>query len=327
MSSKSFKPKRKIRPSINVPTQTRKLYENISRIIGKPITRIIGKPITHVIGKPIFNAKTSRLMRSYNPKPISYKRNWRLDESPVIRTLGICMMCHGNIGYSKMHPIVDVPLGVTIHKKNIGSFGKCSYGLFKAKDYARYNPVSISKWQGSAVAPLKDISVAIQAYVADETLSTLTNFDKCVDKQRYDAFISAYSEPESSCDFFEGQQFYSKMYSFKPFENKTITFNNNYIMFIYSPSPGIFKRVNLVTCTQEELDDFFGTTSSVTSDFIKLKEERINGPVKRLKLTTENIFTLIEHARDTLQVADVNILDLSCNLYSGNLVRDPRIGY
>ena len=296
MYTKRFKPKR-IHSNVNV--QTRKLYDSIS----------------HKLGKPTFQVKPPPYMRDW--KPISRKRDWRLD---TVRNLGICIMCHGNIGYNSTHPILDIPDRVTIHKKNLGGCGNQSYGLYKLKEY-----VGTVNQVKDTSKPI-NISHKVKQYVDDYTTATLTHFDRCIDKPSYNKFASVYIEnPFPSCEMFHGPRFYSKLYTFKPYETKTITYTNNYIMFIYLHSSGLYKRINIVTCTQDELNDFFGDVDApITTEFMKTKQDRIQK--KRLTLSTEDIFKLIEHARDTLDITNVNILDLSCNTHKP-FRRNPDIGY
>ena len=292
MYSKSFK--RKIRANTNV--LTRKLYDSIS----------------HKLGRPKF-VKSSKYMRDW--KPISRKRDWRLDP-PVVFTLGICIMCHGNIGYKGKHPIVNVPDGITLVKKNLGGCGNPSFGLYKIK----FGMIPL-------VSKPTDISHKVKEYVNDSTLTTLTDFDRCVDKPSYDAFVSdKLSSPVPSCEIFHGPRFYSKLYSFKPYKSEYYTYTNNYIMFTCLSSSGLYKSINIVTCTQHELNDFFETVNApITTDFMKLKKDREK---KVIKLTTEDIFKLIEHARDgPLSITNVNILDLSCNTSINEFKRNPDIGY
>ena len=76
---------------------------------------------------------------------------------------------------------------------------------------------------------------------------------------------------------------------------------------------------------EDELNDFFQTMDApITTEFMQMKKERMQ---KKFKLTTENIFSLIEHARDTLGITHVNILDLSCNTFHTKFTRNPDIGY
>ena len=254
MYTKRFKPKRKIRANTNVAT--RKLYENISRKLGRPTLP----------------------MREWQPmrdwQPISRKRDWRVD-SPVRITLGICIMCHGKIGYRGAHPIVDIPVGVTLIKKNLGGCGNQSYGLYKLTDYLQ-GTTAKSGWHGTRLSKPLDISDRVKRYVDDSTMSTLTHFDRCIDVPAYNAFVSTkISNPLPSCEIFYGPQLYSKVYSFKPYENEThtITYTNNYIMFKYLSPSGFYKTINIVTCTQDELNDFFKTMNNpITTNFLKDKE-------------------------------------------------------
>lgn len=303
MYTKRFK--RKIRPNTNV--DTRKLYESISHKLG----RTTFQPMREL--KP---------MRDW--KPMSQKRNWRLDrlDSPV-RTLGICILCHGNIGYNGTHPIITIPDGITLIKKNLGGCGNPSYGLYKLTEHVK---PSANKWKGTTVSKPVDISDRVKEYVDVYTTTTLTHFDRCIDKQAYNEFASKkISNPSPSCEMFNGPQFYSKMYSFKPYESASYTYTNNYIMFKYLSPSGFYKSINIVTCTQDELNDFFQTMDApITTEFMQMKKERMQ---KKFKLTTENIFSLIEHARDTLGITHVNILDLSCNTFHTKFTRNPDIGY
>ncbi len=324
MYTKRFKPKRVKHKNkfIREPNlQTRKLYESIS----------------HKLGKPRFQVKPSPYMRDW--KPVSRKRNWRLDisDSPIPRTLGICIMCHGAIGYLGKTPIVDVPDGITLHKKNLGGCGEKSYGLYKIVEYPLTVKVVKNLWEGTKIKPpppppQKDVSSTVEKYVNDCTRSTLTHFDSCIDIPSYKYFASKYIPDQSfSCQMFSGPQFYSKRYSFAPYTTELITYTNNYIMFTYLSSTS-YKTINIVTCSQAELDDFFGTTKDpITIAFMKTKQERIDNSKKippiNFKLTTEDIFELIKHAQQALDITNVNMLDLSCNEYSGTFVRDPKIGF
>ena len=314
MYTKRFKPKRKIRANTNV--ETRKLYENISRKLGRPT----------------FPMREWQPMREWKPmrewQPISRKRDWRVD-SPVRITLGICIMCHGNIGYRGEHPIIDIPVGVTLIKKNLGGCGNPSYGLYQLTDYLQGIPVS--RWYGTKVSRPVDISDRVKRYVDDSTMSTLTHFDTCIDVPAYNAFVSTkISNPFPSCEIFYGPQLYSKLYSFKPYlsEKQNYTYTNNYIMFNYLSPSGFYKSINIVTCTQDDLNDFFQTMDHpITIQFMKLKQERQSS--EKFKLTTEDIFALIEHARDELGITHVNMLDLSCNTSSIKkpFRRNPKVGY
>jgi hypothetical protein len=306
MYTKRFKPKRKIRANTNV--DTRKLYENISRKLGRPTLP----------------------MRDWKPmrdwQPISRKRDWRV-ENPV-RTLGICIMCHGNIGYRGAHPIVDIPVGVTLIKKNLGGCGNQSYGLYKLTDYLQ-GTTAKSGWHGTKFSRPVDISDRVKRYVDDSTMTTLSHFDRCIDTPSYNAFVSTkISNPSPSCETFHGPRFYSKLYSFKPYlsEKKNYTYTNNYIMFNYLSPLGFYKSINIVTCTQDDLNDFFQTMDAPsTTNFMQLKQQRQRS--EKFKLTTEDIFALIEYARDTIGITHVNMLDLSCNTSIKPFRRNPDVGY
>ena len=305
MYTKRFKSKRNIRSNTNVAT--RKLYESIS----------------HKLGKPTFQVKPLKYMRDWQ-QPIFHKRDWRLDNH--VSTLGICIMCHGNIGYNGKHPIVNVPDRVTLIKKNLGGCGNPSYGLYKLTDYYPRGTV-LNGWEGTFLSKPTDISDKVKRYVDNYTTATLSHFDRCIDIPAYTKFESTrISNPSPSCEIFHGRQFYSKLYSFKPYESDKYTYTNNYIMFTYLSPSGFYKSINIVTCTQHELNDFFQSMNAPsTTEFIQTKKDKI----KRLKfkLTTEDIFALIEHARDSLGITNVNILDLSCNTSITPFIRDPSIGY
>ena len=304
MYTKRVKPKRKIYANTNV--DTRKLYESISRKLGRPTLPI----------------RDWQPMRDW--QPISRKRDWRLD--PPVRTLGICIMCHGNIGYRGEHPIIDSPVGVTLIKKNLGGCGNQSYGLYQLTEYLQGVPVS--PWHGTKLSRPVDISDRVKRYVDDYTMTTLTHFDTCIDVPSYNAFVSTkISNPFPSCEIFYGPRFYSKLYSFKPYvsEKQNYTYTNNYIMFKYLSPSGFYKSINIVTCTQDDLNDFFQTMNHpITTAFMQLKQERSQGI---FKLTTEDIFALIEYARDTIGITHVNMLDLSCNTFKNTFPRNPEVGY
>ena len=315
MYTKRFKPKRKIRANINV--QTRKLYESISHKLGKPTFQF----------NPSYMHNWSPISRKSDWQPISRKRDWRLEVSPE-RTLGICIMCHGSIGYNKTHPIIDVPDGINLIKKNLGGCGNFSYGIYKIDFALKGSPAvtNLFRWKDTKISKPIDISDKVKLHVNEYTLKTLTNFDSCIDKQSYDEFVSTKIEnPFPSCEIFHGPRFYSKIYSFAPYKTEMLTYTNNYIMFTYLSPSGV-KSINIVTCTQDELNDFFETKDSpITTEFMKIKQDRIEKKV--LKLTTENIFALIEHASESLGITNVNMLDLSCNTFRKPFRRNSYVGY
>ena len=206
------------------------------------------------------------------------------------------------------------------------SFYEISFALYKLTEYAHQGPPPVAnRWKGTKLGRPKDISDRVKLYVDDLTMTTLNHFDRCIDIPSYNAFVSTkISNPSPSCESFHGPQFYSKLYSFKPYENETITYTNNYIMFRYLSTSGFYKTINIVTCTQDDLNEFFQTMNAPsTTEFMRTIQERS----KLLKLTTENIFALIEHARDALGITNVNILDLSCNTSIHQFIRNPDIGY
>ncbi len=176
---------------------------------------------------------------------------------------------------------VDVPVGVSIKKRNVGAAGCYTF----SHDY-----------------------VGWPAFNA--TADALESLDTCITPEEYSVEaserIKQYPEDEvlhenkGTCALIEGASKYYLKYYVLNSENSCIIF----VMII----DGKFKYINIGKCTREALIEFLQDESVSTIETIIETRDREH------IIGTNDLFFLIETLHRTVNITDVHIYDKTCNI-------------
>lgn len=212
--------------------------------------------------------------------------------------LAIGIFSHGKF----VQPIkkIHVPKDVTIHKQN-----KAAYGC-----------ICISEKMES------------DERAFEKTKEAFLTLDKCVDPELYIETSTAdvagkhrsakpFHSIEGICTLFTDESIYEEKHYIVKIND------SNRIIMAYVNSQDYIEHIDLVSCTQVKLEDFFKSkdskVTSTCSDFITYSRDR----VQQQTITTSRLYTLIALARDYLDIKQANIYDPSCNTVQTNINGQP----
>lgn len=227
--------------------------------------------------------------------------------------LSVYIFLHGTMNVHNKKIIINenYPKNVLIRKQNYGALG-CG---------------SVQSERPPDINDLKSAAYSLKKCANRDQYNEEAKKYYVGDNRKYYQFHNDYS-----CNIFEGgTSFYEKEYTFDDRINKLYFYWNNKL---------IDYKIDLVSCTKEELCKFlnintlacqnfkekekekkkreFENTTNIVTEFKSCTEEElcqdfINKRDSLKKITTTQLFDLIAIARDNLHINKVNILDQSCN--------------
>lgn len=241
--------------------------------------------------------------RSPYDRPAPHKRKKIKGKNTVIKLKNVGAIGIFTHGILERHAILPCPGNVVVNKYNIAT-DSCS-------------AVSINLLQDDP-------------YCYDVTEEALFNFKNMIDIPAYKIFASSIkdksNQPEISCELrLNIKELKRKSYDTTPTdipESETrpaYTAHPNiiFIVALAGRSNGdyqMYKKINLISCTIEELKTFFKYNLTSRLDNETALEQFIINRDYSNKITTDQLLELITNADYNLNLGNVNILDLSCSV-------------